>query len=193
MSRVACMRLLGRDQGRDNAERATLMTRQPRRHPLNPITPARHTQPFSPSAPGPKPFSSHLHFESGLTPRITRPPTTVPKMKLLVSRVACMRLLDGVSFSARPIPHAVLDDPRAPPCLPPLASHEVRPSTTATIASTSRLRHPPRTRIQSVEVSDRPSNLTLRITRPPTSSMWITVFVSRVACMRLLDRLRARA
>jgi hypothetical protein len=97
VSRVACMRLLGRDQGRDNAERATLMTRQPRRHPLNPITPARHTQPFSPSAPGPKPFSSHLHFESGLTLGITRPPTPLVEDDRFVSRVGCMPLLCRLS------------------------------------------------------------------------------------------------
>jgi hypothetical protein len=84
-----------------------------------------------------------------------------------VSRVACMRLLDGVIFSARPAAHAVLDDTRPPPCLPPPAAHEVRPSTTAGTASTSRLRHPPRPRIQQQKSSDRPSNLTPRITRRP--------------------------
>ena len=36
------------------------------------------------------------------------------------------------------------------------------------------------------------SGLTLRITRPPAPLLLMTSFVSRVACMRLLGRLRAR-
>ena len=86
----------------------------------------------------------------------------------LVSRVACMRLLDCVIFSARHAARALLDDPRATPCLPPPAAHEVKPSAMAGTASTSCPRPPPRPRIQPAEIFYRISNLTPRITRPPT-------------------------
>jgi len=55
VSAVACMRLLGRDADWDDAERATLINRNIRRHPVNLTTPRRQTQPLSFARPGPKP------------------------------------------------------------------------------------------------------------------------------------------
>ena len=87
-----------------------------------------------------------------------------------MSRVACMRLLDCVTFSARPVARTVLDDPRPTPCLPPPATIEVKPSSAAGLTKA----YHPATRsgpsfIQQIS-SGRPSHLTPRITRPPATT-----------------------
>jgi hypothetical protein len=74
VSAVACMRLLGRDADGDDAERAPLMTRQPRRDPLNLTTPRTLRATLFSRETRPKTFSSRLRQKSGLTPRITRRP-----------------------------------------------------------------------------------------------------------------------
>jgi hypothetical protein len=102
-----------------------------------------------------------------------------------------MRLLDCVIFSAHPAPRPAPDDTRPPPCLPPPAAHEVRPPATAGTASTSRLRHPPRMRIQSAECLYRISNLTRASPARRPLRLYMRRIVSRVGCMPLLDRLRA--
>ena len=53
MSRVACMRLLGRDADWDDAERAPLITGKTRRDPLNLTTPRPLRATFHPARPGP--------------------------------------------------------------------------------------------------------------------------------------------
>jgi hypothetical protein len=89
-------------------------------------------------------------------------------MTTLVSRVACMRLLDCVIFSARSIHRGVCNDSRPSPCLSLQAPTEAKPSMSAGGASSTRPRHPPRLRFHSTVISNRSSNLTPRITRPPT-------------------------
>jgi hypothetical protein len=134
VSRVACMRLLGRS-----------------------------------SAPPRNALSLGAALSSDLTLRITRRPAPRRNLTSLVSAVACMRLLDGVILSPPRATRSAWGTLRPAPCPPPPAPSEVRPRITAGAASSRRLRHPPRPRVRSAQGLHRNSNLTPRITRPPTT------------------------
>jgi hypothetical protein len=80
-------------QDRDDAERATTITRNWRCNPRNLITPRPLHATLSFRETRPQNVSFRLRHKSGLTPGITRRPEPLLKMKSFVSAVGCRPLL----------------------------------------------------------------------------------------------------
>jgi len=115
-------------------------------------------------------------------------------MTTLVSRVACMRLLDCVTFSALPITRSATANLSPAPCPAPPACFEVRPTATAGDALIRLLHNPLRPRFQSAEVFRLPQQSNARHHPPPDDDTQLTSQRTRlmrgtlraVGCMPLL-------
>jgi hypothetical protein len=88
-------------------------------------------------------------------------------MRTVVSAVACMRLLDGVIFSAPPAARSVKGGIQPTSCLAPPARPELRPSIMAGDTRSGMFRHPPQPRFHSAEFFRSPQQSNAAHHAPP--------------------------